>query len=444
VLALRRLRARVHLLTLGCVVPFVAHAIWTRTALPLTLDAEQARRTSDQATAVARHVERELARLDVLLETAAGQLQRSADLSLASNALADPGDPLTSRISIGVLDSVGAPVASLGGSAALINAVPVDRRRHIVSSVTSGEPERARTHVGSMIDVRSTRAADDSVAFILVRPITAGRARCDCLGDVSGALMIAITEAGARAMLGPHDGIPGTVVTVLDTAGATVAGTDARRWRSANDVWQDGRTSTRDSRSTDSASVGVDGIIRTVASAQITARPWRVVVGVPTLVAARVDTRVRDALLLAACGLLLASVGLTVTWRSFTTSMLRIIAELMPFASRGDGRPKPVLAADAPRASTGDMASRPARQTDTGETFAMMAALAEFARATADQPELQSAALARLQQLAGESPVSGTSVRDTPEPVVGPGITVTHLRIADDQPRFDTMPPTRV
>jgi hypothetical protein len=103
-----------------------------------------------------------------------------------------------------------------------------------------------------------------------------------------------------------------------------------------------------------------------------------------------------------------------------------------------------VLAADAPRASTGDMASRPARQTDTGETFAMMAALAEFARATADQPELQSAALARLQQLAGESPVSGTSVRDTPEPVVGPGITVTHLRIADDQPRFDTMPPTRV
>lgn len=439
-----------HLLTLGCVVPFVAHAIWTRTAVPLTLDAEQARRTSDQATEVARHVERELARLDVLLDTAAGQLQRSADLTLASDALADHGNSLTSRISIGVLDSVGVPVASLGGSAAVIDAVPVERRRRIVSSVTSAEAERARSHVGSMIDVRSPRAADDSVALILVRPVTAGRARCDCLGDVSGALIIAITESDARAMLGPYDGIPGTVVTVLDTAGATVAGTDARRWRSANDIWQDGRTSTRDSRSTDSAAIGVDGIIRTVASAPIAARPWRVVVGVPTLVAARVDTRVRDALLLAAGGLMLASVGLTATWRSFTTSMLRIIADLMPFASRGDGRPEPAQTADAPGDTTSDIAlpktaaPDPDRQADTTETFAMMAALAEFARATAGQPELQSAALARLQQLAGETPVRETSVHDTPEPVVGPGIIVTHLRIADDQVRFDTMPPTRV
>ncbi len=433
-----------HLLTLGCVAPFLAHAVWTSTTLPLTLEAEQAQRASEQATTVARQVEQELERLDALLDSTAVQLDRSADLTLPFETRAADGDPLTSRISIGLLDSAGARVASLGGRGAVIDAVPLERRRRIVSSVTGTDWERPRTDSGSIVNVRPLRVAYDSVALIMARPVTAGRARCDCLGDVSGALIIAITDADARALLVPQRGTDGTVVTVLDTAGATVAGTDARRWRTAEDLWHDSRAATRDSRSTDSAAVGADGIIRTVASAQVATRPWRVIVGLPTLVAARVDTRVRDALLLTACGLLLAFTGLAATWRSFTRSMLRIIAELMPYASRGNGRPLPAHT-DAATASGGDMAApdasahRPDRAAETAETFALMAALAEFARATAGQPELQSVALARLQQLAGE-----TSVHDTSKPVVPPTIAVTHLRISDDQVRFDTMPPTRV
>ena len=472
VFPLRRLRTRIHLLTLACVAPFVLHAVWVAERPPAA-DTRQAQHSVQRATAVAQHVDRELQRLDDLLDSASMQLQRSAEVARSDQMAIAPGDPLMSRISIGLLDSTGRRVAQLLGSDAVVDGISADRRRAITAPAlrsVHGVPGAPRT---TLVNLRAAGTPFDSVALIIGRKVTADDARCDCLRDVNGAVIIALTDAALREMLGSNHDADAAVVTLLDSNANTVAGTEARRWRTAADMAGAGQTASRHSGWTDSAEVGADGVIRSVGFATLKSRPWLVLVGLPTLVAARVDNRLRDTMLLAVLALVLASGALEVTWRAFTRSMLGTIVELMPFAARAPSRPdaKGIGAvldlADAGESSAvrapHDVDVAANQSAEMVESFALISALAEFARATADQPELQSVALARLQQLASERSArpdradaapADTEMRGSGTGFSGaavnahalielPIVTVKHHRISGDQARFDTMPPTR-
>jgi hypothetical protein len=461
VLAFRTLRSRVHLLSLLTVTPFVAYALWQAGIAPgIAVDVAQADRAQGRASALALHADSALRGLDILLDSGIVALDRSGEVTLETRGPVTGIAAMKTGMVMTFLDTAGNSVATISGEQAIVRGMAAARRRGMVADALRRARMNDRAQRRSSVDIRPQHAIKDSARLVLVRPLPALPARCDCLRDVDGTLVLALTDAGVRGLLGTDAYTGDSTVSVLDSTGNTIAGREANSWLRSEDI---ARTVAGGSSVSDSARASADGAMRFVGYAGLATRPWQVVVGIPLLVTAAADTRVRDAIVLTVLSLLLAWIGTELVWRRYQQSMLRIIAEVIPISSpRAQGRTQvaaPLMAASpAPRVAdaSGARADRATLAAES-DTLAAIAALAELARATADQPELQSAALARLRELAAGQARDHDTERAAQFParaarhaapvtteVVAPlpAMKVRHLRIRRDQRRFDTMPPT--
>jgi CBS domain-containing protein len=461
VLAFRTLRTRVHLLSLLTVTPFVACALWQAGIAPgIAVDVAQADRAQGRASALALHADSALRSLDVLLDSGIVALDQSGEVTLATRGAVPVRDAMKNGMVMAFLDTAGNSVATISGEQAIVPGMAAARRRDMVAEALRRARMNDRAQRRSSVDIRPQNAIKDSARLVLVRPLPALPARCDCLRDVDGTLVLALTDAGVRGLLGTDAYTGDSTVSVLDSTGNTIAGREATAWLHSEDIV---RTVAGGSSVSDSARASADGAMRFVGYAGLTTRPWQVVVGIPSLVTAAADTRVRDAMVLTVLSLLLAWIGTELVWRRYQQSMLRIITEVMPISSRmAQGRTQ--VAAPLMEASTaphvvdlGGAGADRATSAAESDTLAAIAALAELARATVDQPELQLAALARLRELAAGQAHDHDPARAAQAPAQAarhaapvttevaaplPAMKVRHLRIRRDQRRFDTIPPT--
>ncbi|MCC7054093.1 MAG: PAS domain-containing protein [Gemmatimonadaceae bacterium] len=281
-----------------------------------------------RARAVASLMDERLRTVDDLLDSAMVQAARPG-IGDRRIEIVDPRpNPLATTLTIAVLDSAGRRRRTFLGDADRVTAVPAERRAALVAPALAGRAASAGSALPTIVDEGLSRAAADSIAMIIVRPLLPRAVPCACLADTIGAVVALLSDKGIQSLLG-SDTLPENAVAVLLGRSGEPLGRIARpaRWidRGAGDSsvlatggQRDGVISVR----------GGDDASRLVGFATLERRPWRVYVGLPSEAAmAGSNDRLRDLALLALVALAIAGFGVTIVLRAFTAPVQTLIAD---------------------------------------------------------------------------------------------------------------------
>ncbi len=401
VVPLASLRSRLLAVVGAAIAPFVLYAALSG-ARARSVAISTLRETSlSHARAVARSLDARLSSVDQMLDAATVQVRLPRVDTRVPQSTTSGDTFLDSALSIALLDTSGRRAGLLIGSASRIDSIPLARRRTLVLSALSStlqSPIRGSTS-STYVDEGIVRTERDSIAMIIVRPVVRGRIRCNCPADASGAVVAVVSDAAVRTLLG-SDSLPEGGVAVLTGRSGGLLGRPQ-----APERWTE-----RDSRDTAVVAAGVaregvleldgqDGVRRSVGFAALKRLPWRVYVGVPqSSSTGRLNSQLRDALMLAALALAIAVLGVIV-------------------ASRSLGGPLQTLVADTKRLAAGALSHRSEVAGDPGELGALGAAM----NSLAETLEAKRKAMHEGQRLAAEmfdtSPVASWVADASPDPV---------------------------
>jgi signal transduction histidine kinase len=320
------LRSRLLAVVALAIAPFLLygalHALRGRsTVSPAVQSATVAR-----ARATAAHVDEQLKLVDQLLDSAMAQVRRPGRQLRAPQLSDSLNRSLASTLTIAVLDASGRRAALVVGDGARIDGIPLARRTVAVGTAIGSARRRAAGATGSatFVDEGDTRADNDSIALIIVRPITRSGTRCDCLADAPGAVMAVLSDRTVQHLIGGDTLSSGALAVMTGSVGA-------RLGRPSLATGWTGRD-TRDSAVLASSVLregvvqveGDDGVRRLFGFSALARLPWRVYIGAPVTAAAAAPAHLfRDLLLLSLLAAVIAVVGIMLATRTVTHAPLQ-------------------------------------------------------------------------------------------------------------------------
>ncbi len=290
----------------------------------------------ERARATAQSMDARLLVVDQLLDSAMVQVRRPGKAARAvTNIDAEPS-PLSSTLTIAVLDTSGQRTSLLMGGEERVDRLPAIRRTSLVASAISIARQKRSDNTSSstFVDEGNTREDGDSIAMIIVRPITRSSTRCDCLADTPGALVAVLSDRAIQSLLG-SDTLPDGGIAVLMGGGGGLLGRPRvpERWIES-EIGDSTLLATSAVREGVVELKGKDQVARAFGFATLKRLPWRVYVGVPkSSLAAVPEQRFRDVLMLSVLALAIAVVGVVLASRAFSAPLQLLVADTKRLAA---------------------------------------------------------------------------------------------------------------
>jgi signal transduction histidine kinase/HAMP domain-containing protein len=327
------LRSRLLVVVAAAIAPFVLYAGLSAAQAKTSADSVVKAESLTRAKAAARRFDDRIQTIELLLESAMARVTQPSPNGISLPMADSLPNRFTSAWSMAVIDTGGRRVTSLLGSASRIDAIPRDRRTALVSMAIVNERQK-RNGPSTFVDEGVTRAANDSIAMMIVRAIPRPVSVCHCLADTRGALAAVLSDASVQSMLGVDSLPDGGVAVLMGRSGLPLGHIiTPGRWieRDVPDTSMLG-ASVATEGVTDI--VGLDGERRTVGFAGLTRLPWRVYVGLARAkVSAVPDQRLRDAMMLALLALTIALVGVVLASRAYSAPVQMLIADTRRLAA---------------------------------------------------------------------------------------------------------------
>ena len=307
------LRSRLLVIFAVAISPFVLYAAVSASREKDSRGSFLHAETVARARATAHELDNSLVLIDGLLDSAASQLRSRGAPSLSGAPMDSVPLRLSSALVVAALDSIGTRTGTFHGSGATVDGIPLARRSTLVATAIENARRSKTGTVGWFADEGDERTSRDSVALIIVRPVTraADTPLCSCLADSASALVAVLTDNAIRALLGTDSLPKGAAVMLAGSHSAAIGKAPA-----AN-LWID--ADSRDSLSEALATqrdgsvelLGADKAPRTLGFSKLQRLPWRVIVGLQAAtVSTLADKRIRDTLLLALLAMAIAGAGL--------------------------------------------------------------------------------------------------------------------------------------
>ena len=328
------LRSRLLVVVAAAVAPFVLYAGLAAARERTIVDSAMRERSLARAKTTAHSLDERLMTVDRLLDSALVRVRRPIGSMSALQFPDSTANPLNGALSIAVIAPGGGRTGELLGSAARIDAIPLERRNALIGAAMGSVRRSAGTAAPTFVDDGGARAPTDSIAMIIVRPLPRVGGNCRCLAETPGAVVAVLSDRALQTLLGADTLPEGSVAVLVGSAGQPL-GRIAKPER-----WID-----RDTRDTSvlAASVeregvlqltGQDDVARAVGFAALTQLPWRVFVGVPAGSASSLPAQnLRDALLLTVLALGIAAVGVVVASRNANAPIQTLVADTQRLAA---------------------------------------------------------------------------------------------------------------
>lgn len=332
------LRRRLLLLFAVAISPFVLYATLTAAREKNLRGSFVHAESLARARTTSRELEENLASIDQLLDTAMAQLSSRGTPSLSGPPTDSVPISLSSSLIVAALDSTGNRVGMFLGSAATVDGIPQARRSSIVATAIENARRSRTGTVGWFADEGDERNTKDSVALIVVRPVTPGATPCGCLADSASAVVAVLTDHAVRALL-MSDSLPnGSAIQLTGSAGGPIGrlGTSDRLVSAdARDSLVAAAAAHRDGTI---ELQGPDNTSRAIGFSRLQRLPWKVFVGLPTTGTNAVpDQRIRDSLMLALLALVIAGVGLIRADKGANGPIQTLIRDTSRMAAGGAG-----------------------------------------------------------------------------------------------------------
>ena len=331
---LASLRSRLLVVVAAAVAPFVLYAGLASARERTVVDSTMREVSRARARSTARSLDQRLLTVDRLLDSAMVRVRRPIGSMSVLQFPDSASTPLRAALSIGVIAPGGARTGELLGAASRIDAIPLERRNALISAAMGSMRRSSGTAAPTFVDFGGTRAATDSIAMIIARPLPRVGGKCRCLAETPGAVVAVLSDKALQTLLGADTLPEGGVAVLVGSAGVPL-GRVAKPER-----WID--TDTRDTALL-AASVDREGVVqmtgrdevpRTVGFAALTQLPWRVFIGVPTASAGTLPAQnLRDALLLTVLAMGIAAVGVVVASRNISAPLQTLVADTRRLAA---------------------------------------------------------------------------------------------------------------
>ncbi len=325
------LRSRLFVVVALAIAPFLLYAtlIAIRTSADVSPVVQSA--TVAQAQASARHVDAQLLLVDQLLDSAMTQARKPGRQLRAPEISDSLNRALASSLTIALLDASGRRTGLVIGDGARVDGIPLARRTIAVGTAIGSarrQSTAATTAAATFVDEGETRTDTDSIALIIVRPITRSATRCDCLADAPGAVMAVLSDRTVLHLIGGDTLPSGSVAVMTGSVGGLLGrpllpgGWSDRDARDsavlATSVQRDGIVQLR----------GDDGVRRMFGFAALARLPWRVYVGAPVAAAAPAPAHLlRDLSILSLLAAAIAVLGIVLATRASTRPLQRLLAD---------------------------------------------------------------------------------------------------------------------
>ena len=424
VLHFTSLRSRLFAVVALAITPFVLygalHAIRGRSGVSTLVQAE----TLAQARVTARHLDAQLQLIEQLLDSAMTQVHRPGR-PLQPPQLSDSlNRALANTLTIAVLDASGRRTGLVIGDGARVDAIPLARRTIAVGTAIGSARRQAAssTAAATFVDEGDARSDADSIAVIIVRPITRSRTRCNCLADAPGAVMAVISDRTVQHLVGGDTLPAGGLAVMTGSVGGLLGRPMLPGGWSDRDTRDSAVLSTRVQREGLLQLQGKDGARRTFGFAALDRLPWRVYVGAPLSAEASAPAHVlRDLLLLSLLALTIAAVGVVMAMRRHALSPRTSLATVL--APRPESVRTAVPAAAATRTAAMSTAAMSTAATSTAATNtaatntapASAAATRSVSTNSAESTAANIAAsIAAARPAAAKTPVAAPRAKTTP------------------------------
>ncbi len=386
--------------------------------------------TLAQARITARHLDAQLQLIDQLLDSAMTQVRQPGRVLQPPQLSDSLNRALASTLTIAVLDASGRRTGLVLGDGARVDGIPLARRTIAVGTAIGSARRQAASSstAASFVDEGDTRADADSIAVIIVRPITRSRARCNCLADAPGAVMAVMSDRTVQQLVG-GDTLPARGVAVMTGSVGGLLGRPMLPggW-SDRDTYDSALRSTSVQREGMLQLQGKDGVRRQFGFAALDRLPWRVYVGAPLSAEASAPAYVlRDLLLLSLLALTIAAAGVVMAMRPHALSPRTSLAAVLAPRPESVRTTVPAAAATRPAATSTAAMSTAAMSTaamstaatgtapmSTAATNAAPASAAATRRVSTNSAESTAPKSAAARPAAAKTPVAAPRAKTTP------------------------------
>jgi hypothetical protein len=160
-------------------------------------------------------VDHRLAYIHTLLNAAPAELAQSSNVLRAFGFATTDTSAALRGLSIALVDTTGARVSLLMGDGATIDALPLHARRGLATASVFRGRGSPNAQPDSSTAALRVQTWPDSQTLVFVKPIPHAGAPCDCLLDVEGAIVAALSPSGSRSFLTEDGMLAGTAAAKI-------------------------------------------------------------------------------------------------------------------------------------------------------------------------------------------------------------------------------------